>query len=271
MTNPSISDMVKTDYTTMFIINNLVKLDYGSFDILNLIPKISIKINLAEIEDIPDEIFDENVKYIKKSAEQAETVVIAWGSLESKAVTSIKNEVLDSLKPFEDKLFTISNEYGGKSYHPLAPQIRSIWLFNKYDVSDKKQDEEKDDKSDDTSEVTEINTDVLRGIFYMVYKIGTLKQFEEVKENIPSAVYNAIYSIVATLDREYGEHRNVDESDGGFVVYADSQDEIKDVIKVMHLNKKVPELMDDIGDYLNVLYLKNNEYGINFFCPMNPE
>ena len=160
MTNPSISDMVKTDYTTMFIINNLVKLDYGSFDILNLVPKISTKINLLEIENIPAEIFDENVKYIKKSAEQAEIVLIAWGSLESKAVTVIKNDVLDSLKPFEDKLFTISNEYGGKSYHPLAPQIRSIWLFNKYDLNDKKADDKKQEaeKSAGTDDGTELNT-----------------------------------------------------------------------------------------------------------------
>ena len=158
MTNPSISDMVKTDYTTMFIINNLVRLEYGSFDILNLIPKVSIKINLSESENIPDEIFDENIKYIKKSAEQAEIVLIAWGSLASKTITVIKNDVLDSLKPFEDKLFTISNEYGGKSYHPLAPQIRSIWLFNKYELNNINDKQQESEKADDTDNGTEINT-----------------------------------------------------------------------------------------------------------------
>ena len=140
MTNPSISDMIKTDFTTMFIINNLVNIDYGAFDILNLIPQVTTKINLSKFDEIPTEVFDENIKFIKKSAETAEKVLIAWGSLSSKILTALKNEVIDTLKPFEDKLFTISNEYGGKSYHPLAPQIRSIWLFNKYDLNDKTED-----------------------------------------------------------------------------------------------------------------------------------
>jgi hypothetical protein len=43
---------------------------------------------------------------------------------------------LEEVQENEDKLYTISNEYGGKSYHPLAPQIRSTWLFNKYDLND---------------------------------------------------------------------------------------------------------------------------------------
>ena len=133
MTNPSISDMIKTDYTTMFIINNLVKLDYGSFDILNLIPKISTKISLSNDVELEDEVYDENLKYILKSAESAEKIMLAWGSLSSKSTTAIKNEVLDALKPFEEKLYTISDEYGGKSYHPLAPQIRSIWILKKFD------------------------------------------------------------------------------------------------------------------------------------------
>ena len=101
----------------------------------------------------------------------------------------------------------------------------------------------------------------------MFYKIGTLKDLEEIKEKLPSDVYYEIYAIVATLDREYGEDRNVDNSDGGFVVYADSQDEIKEAIKIMHLNKKMPELIDVICGYLNTFYLKNNEYGINFIAP----
>jgi len=161
MTNPSISDMAKIDYTTMFIINNLVRLDYGAFDILNLIPKVTIKLNLERIESIPDDIFEENFKYIKKSAEQAEKVLIAWGSLTSKTITAIKNEMLEHLKPFEDKLFTISNEYGGKAYHPLAPQIRNLWLFNKYTLNDKAIDKpadsqpEAEDMDEDIDDIDE--------------------------------------------------------------------------------------------------------------------
>jgi hypothetical protein len=134
MTNPSISDMVKTDFTTMFITNNLVKLDYGAFDILNLIPKISTKINFDGLE-IDDSIYDENIKYIIKSAESAEKIFIAWGSLSNKTATVIINEVLDALKVFENKLYIITNDYGSnKAYHPLSPQIRSEWILKQFEL-----------------------------------------------------------------------------------------------------------------------------------------
>jgi len=101
----------------------------------------------------------------------------------------------------------------------------------------------------------------------MTYKIYTLKQLEEIADHIPIYIYNVIHNIVAMLDYEYGENRNVDEADGGFVVYADSQNEIDEAVKAMHLNKKIPELVDVIAGYTNTLYLKNNEYGINFIAP----
>ena len=162
MSNAGSSDMIKTDHTTMFIINNLVKLDYGSFDILNLIPKITNKLNLANDLEIDDKIFDENIKFLVKSAETSEKVLIAWGSLSSKSVTVIKNEVIDALKPFADKLFTISNEVNGKSFHPLAPQIRNVWIFNKYDLDEKTEDKKSEVqavKAAETEDGVNINTD----------------------------------------------------------------------------------------------------------------
>ena len=101
----------------------------------------------------------------------------------------------------------------------------------------------------------------------MVYKISTLKELEAVAEHIPICVYNKIHAIIAMLEHEYGADRNVDESDGGFVVYADSQTELDEAVTVMHLSKKIPELVDVIGGYINKFYLKNNEYGINFIAP----
>jgi hypothetical protein len=100
---------------------------------------------MSEVGDIPTEILDENIKYFRKSAELAEKILIAWGSLDGKAVTSIKNEVFEAMKPFEDKFFYISNEYGGKAFHPLAPQIRSTWIFNEYSLTE--QTEETANKS----------------------------------------------------------------------------------------------------------------------------
>ena len=103
--------------------------------------------------------------------------------------------------------------------------------------------------------------------YKMYYKLGTIKELEEIKDKIPEEVYTKIHDILMTLDNEYGADRNIDESDGGFVVYSDNQDGIDEAIKVMHLDKKMPELVDSIGGYLNALYLRHNEYGVNFITP----
>ena len=101
----------------------------------------------------------------------------------------------------------------------------------------------------------------------MFYKITTLTELEEIKEKLPDEVYGKIHDIIATLDREYGEKRTIDTSDGGYVVYADSREEIDEAIKVMCFEKKTPELVDIIGGYLNTLYLRHNEFGVNFIAP----
>jgi len=103
----------------------------------------------------------------------------------------------------------------------------------------------------------------------MYYKIATLKQLEEVGEPIPLHPYHIIHKIVVMLDYEYGADRDVDEDDGGYVVYADSKDEIDEAVKVMGLANKVPEMIEDLQGYTNTLYLKNNEYAVNFIAPTN--
>jgi len=105
----------------------------------------------------------------------------------------------------------------------------------------------------------------------MYYKLGTIKDLEAVKDKIPTEVYDKIHEILSTLDNEYGANRNIDENDGGFVVYSDSQDGIDEALKITHLDKKMPELVDVIGGYINSFFLKNNEYGINFIAPREPK
>ena len=102
----------------------------------------------------------------------------------------------------------------------------------------------------------------------MIYKFTTIKELEKIGEHIPIHPYNVIYKILAMLEYEYGADRDeICESDGGMVVYADSQSELDEAIKQLHFDKKPPELVDDIGGYLNALYLRHNEYGVNFIAP----
>ena len=100
----------------------------------------------------------------------------------------------------------------------------------------------------------------------MVYKIISIKNLEEIKDKLPGDAYEKIYDIISVLDREYGEHRTV-ENDGGLVIYADTEEELEEAVKNLHFSRKTPELIDAFGGYVNKLYLRDNETGFNFIAP----
>lgn len=79
MTNPSSTDLMTMDYTTLYIMNNVVRLDFGSIDIVNMVSKITTRLDVKN--DIDAKMDKENTDFIIKSAEKADKVIIAWGKL----------------------------------------------------------------------------------------------------------------------------------------------------------------------------------------------
>jgi hypothetical protein len=136
MTNPSTANILTMDYTTMYILNNLAKLDFGSVDIVNMVSLTTTKLKMSDNSaSLADE---ENIGYIVKSAEKADNVIIAWGKLgeNNRKVRDIQNVILERLKPFKDKLYVIAANAQEKSesgFHPLAPQIRFVWVLKKFE------------------------------------------------------------------------------------------------------------------------------------------
>jgi hypothetical protein len=133
MTNPSTADMLTMDYTTLYIMNNIVRLDFGAIDIVNLVSKMTLKLDAQkDIEPKPDA---ENIEFIVKSAEKSDKVIIAWGRIgeNNKRVRDAQDQLLQHLKPFQDKLCVIANGDGASGFHPLAPQIRFSWVLQKYE------------------------------------------------------------------------------------------------------------------------------------------
>ena len=77
--NPSMSDNILTDTTTSLIVNNVARLEcYGGVIIVNLFSILTSKLQMRWARDI--DINDvENDNYIKKAAEEAEVIILAWG------------------------------------------------------------------------------------------------------------------------------------------------------------------------------------------------
>ena len=134
MTNPSSADLMTMDYTTLYIINNVVRLDFGSIDIVNMVSKITTRLDVKK--DIDAKVDRENTDFIVKAAEKADKVIIAWGKVgeNNKKVRELQESILESLKPFRDKLYIIASNKGEDGFHPLAPQIRFSWVLKKFDI-----------------------------------------------------------------------------------------------------------------------------------------
>ncbi len=138
MKNPSVSEIIETDLTTMLVINNLAKLDYGSVTICNLMSNI----NPTQIANTSQKEYIENIKEIVKQAKSVDYIIIAWGScgIGNEKISKMQNELIESLTIYKDKLMYLANPKEPlRIVHPLFPAVRSNWLLRPYDIKEIKE------------------------------------------------------------------------------------------------------------------------------------
>lgn len=133
MINPNSADELSSDTTTMLVMNNLQKLGYGSVDIVNLYTRITGKIHFRFNSD-EDLLHPDTDGIILKSAENADTIIIGWGTvgLHNLRIRERQKAVLNMLKPFSDKICQI----GENGCHPLTPAIRNYWDLVPYEMEE---------------------------------------------------------------------------------------------------------------------------------------
>lgn len=126
MLAPSEASGIELDNTTMLVLNNASRLGYGSVSVLNLFATIgNFKLDATEDED------KDNIKAIEKAAQTVDMVVYASGvgKATNKAFIKRQNQVLQVLKPYENKLRCLANKEGNARFqHPLSPAVRTWYL-----------------------------------------------------------------------------------------------------------------------------------------------
>ena len=132
MLYPSFADTVTVDHTTMFVLQNLERLDYGSVNIVNLFSSMSGKHSTLDIDE-------DNMNYIMEYAEKSDIIIFATGTGGdgNKTVLRMQKQVLDMLKPFQNKLNCITDARGRKFYHPLCPAVRN-WILSPFSYDELK-------------------------------------------------------------------------------------------------------------------------------------
>ena len=78
MLNPCLSDNIVTDTTTSLVVNNVARLEeFGGVSIVNLFSLLTPKLQMRWARDIDINDLD-NDNYIKKAADEASVVILAW-------------------------------------------------------------------------------------------------------------------------------------------------------------------------------------------------
>ncbi len=130
MKQPSSSELLESDLTTMLVINNLAKLDYGTVVLCNLHSKLQPPYTSDRQQE-----HTENINEILKQAKFVDYIIIGWGTygVGNIKVQELQSELIERLTPFKEKLMYIANPKNTKSpVHPLYPQVRSNWLLTPY-------------------------------------------------------------------------------------------------------------------------------------------
>lgn len=119
MSVPSTAGTELLDQTTMLVRNGAVKNGFGEVAILNLFPNINSKTPKS------DKI---NTSTILSQCETADKIIVAYGR--STSYQEEKEKLLELLKDFEDKLYTIIDSKGLPFSHPLSPAAHN-WDIQK--------------------------------------------------------------------------------------------------------------------------------------------
>lgn len=129
---PSECHNVVNDLTTNIITNNLHMLGFGGYTMTNLISKIGV--DVKKIKNTKDLWNNESDKHILSCAEAADKIIVAWGSFAHtrKQFADREKQVLELLKPFQDKVYQITDGADRQFLHPLTPCVRNSFILKPY-------------------------------------------------------------------------------------------------------------------------------------------
>lgn len=129
---PSECYNVACDLTTNIITNNLYLLGFGGFTITNLISKIGV--DTKRTTNTKDLWNADTDKYILSCAQESDKIIVAWGSFAQtrKQFSEREKQVLELLKPYQDKIFQITDGADRQFLHPLTPSVRNSFVLELY-------------------------------------------------------------------------------------------------------------------------------------------
>ena len=95
----------------------------------------------------------------------------------------------------------------------------------------------------------------------MVYKIGNLADLANLPL-IDDTALELLYHHANVLSHEYGESRNIEEDDGGYILFASFGTNTSELKAFFDVSVHTPEHVDRYGNLCEAVYLLNNDYAV---------
>ena len=102
----------------------------------------------------------------------------------------------------------------------------------------------------------------------MVYKLGTIDDMKMLPQLEPS-LRDYIKYLLLVLDSEYGTDRDIENSDGGYVVFVTEDTPMNEIKEAFDYTKHTVEYVEVGEAYSTAVYLLNNEYTVMLIMPTN--
>ncbi len=110
------------------------------------------------------------------------------------------------------------------------------------------------------------------GVFYMVFKLGHTEDIKELPFEVTGRLYDNLYEFLVVLDNEYGEGRDLDHDDGGYVLFCAPGTAVKEVKQYFDCSALSPEWVDKIDhepEYCSALYMVKDDYAVVLLMAKN--
>ena len=103
----------------------------------------------------------------------------------------------------------------------------------------------------------------------MLYRIGTVKEIDAIKDKFPVEVVKKLYHCTSVLDEAYGADRDYLQS-GGYSLLAENEQDLDGIKSIIDFDTHPCEWADPVGKgHLSALYLLNDNFSIVVFMPVS--
>lgn len=102
----------------------------------------------------------------------------------------------------------------------------------------------------------------------MVYKIGNISDLSTIPIS-DRETFELLYHYARVLTDEYGQDRNIDKDDGGYILYCSPDTKAEDIKAFFDFTKHTVESVDRYGELVVAMWILNNEFIITMIMSAN--